>query len=126
MGWYPAASGFRSMSPLRILDTRVGNGVRGPIGARRSIDADGLCRGNVPSNAKAIVINVTAVDPTGGGYITVWPSGEARPDSSNLNFVPGQTVPNLVITKVGIEGMVSFYNDAGDTHVIADVMGWFE
>ena len=85
-----------------------------------------MCRGGVPSNAKAIVINVTAVAPTAGGYITVWPSGEARPESSNLNFVPGQTVPNLVITKVGIEGMVSFYNDAGDTHVIADVMGWFE
>ena len=126
MGWFPAASGYHSLSPLRILDTRVGNGVTGPIGARRTIDADGLCRGGVPSNAKAIVINVTAVAPTGGGYITVWPSGEARPESSNLNFVPGQTVPNLVITKVGIEGMVSFYNDAGDTHVIADVMGWFE
>ena len=126
MGWFPAASGFHSLSPLRILDTRVGIGVRGAIATGRSIDADGLCRGNVPSNAKAIVINVTAVEPTGGGYITVWPSGEARPESSNLNFVPGQTVPNLVITKVGIEGMVSFYNVGGDTHVIADVMGWFE
>jgi uncharacterized protein (DUF1501 family) len=129
VGWFPAASGFHSLTPLRILDTRVGIGVRGAVASRRSIDADGLCKGNVPSNAKAIVINVTAVEPTGGGYITVWPAGEARPDSSNLNFVPGQTVPNLVITKVGIEGMVSFYNEAGvsgATHVIADVMGWFE
>jgi hypothetical protein len=126
MGWFPAASGFHSLTPLRILDTRVGTGVLGAVGARRTIDTDGLCRGNVPLNAKAIVINVTAVTPTAAGYITVWPSGEARPESSNLNFVPGQTVPNLVITKVGIEGMVSFYNEAGDTHLIADVMGWFE
>jgi hypothetical protein len=126
MGWFPAASGFHSLTPLRILDTRVGTGVLGAVGARRTIDTDGLCRGNVPLNAKAIVINVTAVTPTADGYITVWPSGEARPESSNLNFVPGQTVPNLVITKVGIEGMVSFYNEAGDTHLIADVMGWFE
>ena len=125
MGWFPAASGFHSLTPLRILDTRIGIGVRGAIGERRTIDADGLCRGNVPSNAKAIVINVTGV-PSSDGFLTVWPSGEARPDSSNLNFQPGQPVPNLVITKVGIEGMVSFYNEAGDTHVIADVMGWFE
>jgi hypothetical protein len=103
MGWFPAASGFHSLTPLRILDTRVGTGVRGAIGARRTIDSDGLCGGDVPSNAKAIVINVTAVSPTEAGYITVWPSGEARPESSNLNFVAGQTVPNLVITKVGIE-----------------------
>jgi hypothetical protein len=61
--------------------------------ARLSIDADGLCRGNVPSNAKAIVINVTAVDPTGGGYITVWPSGEARPESSNLKLRAGTDRP---------------------------------
>ena len=126
MGWFPAASGFHSLSPLRILNTRVGIGVRGAIATGRSIDADGLCRGNVPSNAKAIVINVTAVEPTGGGYLTVWPAQTPLTATSNLNFVPGQTVPNLVITKVGIEGMVSFYNVGGDTHVIADVMGWFE
>src|SRR5205085_4302920 len=90
MGWFPAASGFHPLTPLRILDTRVGIGVRGAIGSAGSIDADGLCKGGVPSNAKAIVINVTAVEPTGGGYITVWPSGDARPESSNLNFVPGQ------------------------------------
>jgi hypothetical protein len=125
MGWFPAASGFHSLSPLRILDTRIGIGASGAIGAGRTVDADGLCRGNVPSNAKAIVLNVTGV-PTAGGFLTVFPSGEARPDSSNLNFEPGRPVPNLVITKVGIEGMVSFYNYAGDTHVIADVMGWFE
>jgi hypothetical protein len=125
MGWFPASSGFHSLSPLRILDTRIRVGASGAIGARRTIDADGLCGGGVPSNAKAIVINVTGV-PSSGGFLTVWPSGEARPNSSNLNFEPGRPVPNLVITKVGIEGMVSFYNESGDTHVIADVMGWFE
>ena len=126
MGWFPAGSGFHSLTPERILDTRIGTGVRGALGNARSMDADGLCRGNVPSNAKAIVMNVTVAEPSGGGYVTVWPAGTARPTASNLNFVPGQTVPNLVITKVGIEGMVSFFNAAGSAHLIADVMGWFE
>lgn len=126
MGWVPARSGYHALTPMRILDTRTGIGVQGALGNNRSFDVDGLCRGNVPSNARAIVINVTVTGPTGGGYLTVWPAGDPRPTASNLNFTPNQTVPNLVITRVGAQGLVSFYNYGGDSHVIADVMGWFE
>ena len=49
----------------------------------------------------------------------------ARPNASNLNFVPGQTVPNLVIAKVGANGQVSGYLNAGSTHLAIDVAGWF-
>ncbi|HET9656341.1 MAG TPA: hypothetical protein VFP72_13380, partial [Kineosporiaceae bacterium] len=41
------------------------------------------------------------------------------------NFNAGQTVPNLVIAKVGAGGWISIYNRLGDTHVVVDVMGWF-
>ena len=44
---------------------------------------------------------------------------------SNLNFVPGQTVPNLVIVRIGSGGKVSFFNSAGSTEMIADVVGYF-
>ena len=60
----------------------------------------------------------------------MWPTGAVMPTASNLNFVPGQTVPNLVIAKLGAvgtagAGMVSLYNSAGTTHLIADVLGSF-
>ncbi len=45
--------------------------------------------------------------------------------ASNLNFFAGQTVPNLVIVKVGRDGKVALYNGGGSTHLIADVGGWF-
>jgi hypothetical protein len=57
--------------------------------------------------------------------VTVWPAGEARPVTSNLNFVKAQTVPNLVVVKVGTGGNVSLYNSSGSTQLIGDVMGWF-
>jgi hypothetical protein len=48
------------------------------------------------------------------------------PLASNLNFVANQTIPNLVIAKVGTNGQVEFYNgSSGTTHVVVDVMGWF-
>ena len=52
-----------------------------------------------------------------------------------LNFVPDQTVPNLVIVKVGtglppfpitqLPGYVAFYNKFGTTHLIVDIAGYF-
>jgi hypothetical protein len=72
-----------------------------------------------------VVVNVTATQPSTGGYLTVWPSGEARPNASNLNFTAGQTIPNLVVAKVGSNGQISIYNNTGSTHVIVDVLGYF-
>ena len=72
-----------------------------------------------------MVLNVTVTQPSVGGYVTVYPSGTTRPNASNLNFAAGQTIPNLVIAKVGTDGNVAIYNDSGTTHVIADVAGWF-
>ncbi|MCY7289310.1 MAG: hypothetical protein LH624_13945, partial [Cryobacterium sp.] len=46
-------------------------------------------RGGVPTNARAVSINLTANNPDAAGYATVYPCGEARPDASNLNFTPG-------------------------------------
>ncbi|MGH9226597.1 MAG: hypothetical protein ACRD2W_23065 [Acidimicrobiales bacterium] len=36
-----------------------------------------------------------------------------------------QTVPNLVVAKVGADGKVNLFNLTGSTHVVADVAGWF-
>jgi hypothetical protein len=82
--------------------------------------------GNVPATGvSAVVLNVTATNPTAAGYLTIFPGGGIRPLASNLNFVPGQTVPNRVVAKVGSNGQVSFFNFQGNTDVVADVGGWF-
>ena len=74
----------------------------------------------------AVVLNVTATEPTAAGDIVVYGDGTARPSSSNVNFVKGQTVPNQVIAPVGADGKVDFYNaSTGTTDLIADVAGYF-
>ncbi|MDP1806313.1 MAG: hypothetical protein Q8K72_14160, partial [Acidimicrobiales bacterium] len=83
-------------------------------------------RGGVPAaGVTAVILNVIAVDPAVGGYLTVWPAGEPLPLASNLNFGTGQTVPNLVVAKVGAGGKVSIYNGGGTAHLVADVAGWY-
>ena len=72
-----------------------------------------------------MVLNVTAVAPTAGGFITVYGPG-SRPAVSNLNFVAGQTVPNLVIVPVSATGSVKLFNgSSGTTHLLADVAGYY-
>jgi hypothetical protein len=77
------------------------------------------------NGVSAVVLNVTATEPTDPTFVTVWPHGQARPLASNLNVSTGQTVPNLVIAKVGTNGEVALYNFAGSVQLVADVAGWF-
>jgi hypothetical protein len=70
-------------------------------------------------------VNVTATAATASTFLTVFPAGQTRPDASNLNVVPAQDVPNLVVAKVGANGNVTIYNNQGSTHVIFDVVGYF-
>ena len=72
-----------------------------------------------------MVLNVTVTEPTAVSFLTAWPGGTPRPLASNLNYGPGQTVPNLVVVQVGAGGTVDLFNYAGSAHVIADVAGWY-
>jgi hypothetical protein len=51
-----------------------------------------------------VLLNVTAVTPTAGTYVTVFPTDVERPTASNLNAVTGQVVPNMVIARLGPDG----------------------
>ncbi len=123
---------FVPITPCRLLDTRGAApvGPRGvPITAGEEFraqvwGANGDC--NVSSGASAVVMNVTAVAPTNAGFITVWPSNVARPNSSSLNFAGGQTIPNEVTSRIGGDGGVKFYTTADSLDLIADVVGYYE
>jgi len=85
----------------------------------------GFC--NIPPEASAYALNVTAI-PVGGdsvGYVTVWPSSQAQPETSTLNATTGTTVSNMtVISTGGGAGDVSAYANA-DTNLLIDIVGYF-
>jgi hypothetical protein len=81
--------------------------------------------GGVPADATAVVVNMTVTGPTAPGWLTVFPTGATQPLASSLNFRAGQTVANLVVMPVGVDGKISVVNSHGASHVVVDVMGWF-
>lgn len=136
-GWFAAPSdvltgrsSYNPMAPVRALDTRDGTGTGGVSGR---IAPGGIVvlqvngRNGLPATGvSAVVLNVTVTNPSGpDSFLTVYPSPSPRPLASNLNFKAGQTVANLVVARVGPTGAVTLYNNLGDTHIVADVQGWF-
>ena len=129
-GWYsndgddPAGDGrYTGLVPSRILDTRDG-GV--PLGPNGSLDLQVAGRGGVPAaGVRAAVLNVTATATTATSFVTVHPTGVARPLASNVNFDAGQSVSNRVMATLGAGGKVTIYNLAGLTDIVVDVGGWY-
>jgi hypothetical protein len=144
-GWYgPTGSSGPSTdrltllpTPGRALDSRPGplgyaeavfggSGRTTPIpeGDTLAVSVAGL--GGVPAEATAVVMNVTAVGPSTSTFITAYPDGQALPTASNVNLKAGQVVANLVVVPVGPDGVLRFFNAAGNTHLIIDVTGWYQ
>lgn len=125
-----SASGgsYVAVTPFRVADTRPNSGqpyAGMTLGAQQTLNVQVTGMGNVPAGAAAAVLNVTAVDPTAAGFLTVFPEGTTMPTVSNLNFAAGDTVPNLVTVGLSSSGMVSIYNSAGSTNVVVDVDGYY-
>jgi len=143
---------FHSLTPCRIVDTRnafLTVGGYGPaLPATGSTTTDvarvfpvgGNC--GVPLTAKAVTLNVTAVNPTNTGRFTVYPAGIATPTVSTINFpvgtsalangaiVPLATAP--VACPAGYTpancdlAVMPFIVGGGSVHLVLDVTGYFE
>ena len=131
-GFHRAASVYAAVRPARLLDTRTGPGITTvdgdflagrirPAGSIVELQVTG--RAGVPDDATAAVLNVTVADSTRPGFVTIYPCGSARPTASNVNHEAGQTIPNLVVSGIGVGGRVCIYTSAS-THVIADLNGY--
>jgi hypothetical protein len=130
-------SQFTPYGPTRILDTRSGEGISGPIAAgesgRLKVVGAGPVGDTIPAGITAVVLNVTVTEGTANGFLSVLPNETLAGGfangivTSNLNYHAGQNVANLVIASVGKDGVVDFLNGApkGTVDVIADVAGYY-
>jgi GH25 family lysozyme M1 (1,4-beta-N-acetylmuramidase) len=117
-------SGYTSVAPTRVLDTRNATGAARttPLGANTSITLD--LSGRLPATATAAVLNVTGIASL-STVVTVWPSGSNKPSASSLNLAAKEIRSNLVTVQVGADRKVQLHNNSGNTHLIADLAGWY-
>lgn len=124
VGWFQPSStlGIVSTVPKRLLDTRDSGS---PLQAGSSTTVPVRGWAGVTDEATVVAFNVTATEPTAPSYLAVWPGRTAFPSTSNVNMLPGDTVPNLVLTELGNDGTVNVQVSAGTTHVVLDVAAAF-
>ncbi|MEM1334434.1 MAG: hypothetical protein AAGG08_13360, partial [Actinomycetota bacterium] len=123
-----------SLQPARVLETRVGErtadgrsqfGRRLAAGSTTEIPIAG--RVGVADDAAAVIVYVTAIRPSGRGFVTLFPCGE-QPLASSLNHrasSPGAPVVigNEVVAKLSAAGTVCVFTNAA-TDMTFDVVGY--
>jgi PKD repeat protein len=112
-------STLHGLAPVRLFDSRLTGG-KIAAGATRTISV--LGRPGVPGDATAAVINITSSEPLAAGFFTVFPCGVATPNTSNLNYVAGQTVANAATVPLGAGGTICVYS-AATTDLVVDLNG---
>jgi LPXTG-site transpeptidase (sortase) family protein len=120
---------FVPMTPTRFLDTRGAAAVN-PLGAGQKlypsyvVETPIIGRSGIPATASAVVMNTTLVEASRPGFVTVFPAGTTRPDTSTVNSEhQGQTIANHTISPITGRGAGSYAS--GGAHLIQDVTGWF-
>jgi hypothetical protein len=119
---------YHSLAPQRLLDTRIGTGLKGQFVANtpRAFQVAGA--GNVPANAVAVSGNLTVANPTFGWAVYAGASNSIKPTTSELNFVKGQSTSNNVTLPLDAKGQLwaTFLSLGGQkTDLVFDVTGYY-
>ena len=122
-GWLGSSGGSRlvPLGPSRTVDTRSGLGGSGRVVAGSTTRFD--LAATLPPRSTAIALNLTAVNPAAAGFLTAYPCGRGRPDTSSLNFAAGETRPNNAIVATD-DGSICVYADTA-VDILLDVTGAF-
>jgi hypothetical protein len=119
IGYMPPAQAFVPYlgNDPRALDTRPNDLM--PPQTDKVVDLSAYL---VPT-ARAAVVNVTATETGGPGFLAVYRAGISYPGNSSVNFVgSGLTVANGVIT-AHTDGKITVHTGPASSHVIVDVIG---
>ncbi|MEO5724515.1 MAG: hypothetical protein ABIQ39_12325, partial [Ilumatobacteraceae bacterium] len=114
-------TGIESVQPERVLDTRSGIGGVGPVQPGTVLHLD--IAGPQAASASAVVLNLTATEASGEGWVKAWPCGQLQPATSVLNFVPGRVSANAVVVQFGPAGVC--LSTFAPVQLVADLSGWF-
>lgn len=119
---------YTAVFPKRITDTRTNSGLAnagnhiapgGVLNVKAKFVAD------IPAGATGVVYGLTALNSTATTYMTTYPNGISRPNTSILNMAAGQQVSSQSTTKLGADGSFNIFNAFGTTDVLVDVLGYF-
>ena len=115
----PRAPELVSINPARVLDTRATT--RPAAGSVVKVQVGGTA--GVPNDATSAMLNLTAVNSEGFGFVTAYACDVPRPTASSLNPRAGSVTTNLVVAPLAADGSVCLFTSVS-TDLIADLSGF--
>ncbi len=113
---------FVPLEPCRLLDTRTDAVDRLAPSSPMAVQAGGRC--GVPDDAIALSLSVATTEPTGDGFLTLWPADAVRPLAATLTFATGETRSNGAVVPTSAHAAFGVFTNV-PTHVVVDVTGAF-
>jgi hypothetical protein len=125
--WLLPGLDFYSLVPCRVFDTRQSTALAS--GVERTFLASGVC--GIPVTARAVSVNLTVVNGTGAGYVTVFPGDMEAPVASSVTFPAATTRSNNAILPLARNGTGTLaarasVGGSGTIQLVLDVNGYFE
>jgi Subtilase family len=124
------AGRFVPINPRRALDTRPTEAGPVPAGWVAHRPAGEAVRVDVPpdigaptTDISALVVNVTATDSIGAGFLQALPTGNVSGQTSTVNYAAGETAATHAIVPLGAGGTISVFT-SNSSHVVVDIMGY--
>jgi SpoIID/LytB domain protein len=127
-GWYGASATteFYALPPFRALDTRSGIGLSGTFSPNvsRALPLAGQQGLPAATTLRSVVAEVTAVYPSGSGFLTVHPCLATAPEVSMVRYA---SIGNAATTVVGTDDATGRWCilASSSIHVLVDISGYF-
>ena len=123
-------SSFYTLTPCRLFDTRDPASVPGalPLAANSERTFAATSRCGVPPTARSLAVNLTVINPTATGHVTLFPAGAPLPTASSINYSAGRIRSSNGIVGLGTSGSFTArcVQASGTVDLIVDVSGYFE
>ncbi|MGH8867301.1 MAG: PQQ-dependent sugar dehydrogenase [Actinomycetes bacterium] len=128
-GYYlPRSPGttYAPLTPTRLINTATGfNTTKAKISAGGTRDITLAGNYDVPTDATAAVVTLTARNATTSTALKAYPGGTASPDASVLHAHNGRALASTTVVKIGSNGAIRVRNTAGSVDVVADLQGYY-
>lgn len=117
---------YEAVGPCRLVDQRIGLGVRSASGQRLVVDTD-TSECPIPAEATALFAHVTVTGAARRGYTVGHATGTELPFVAQLNHAPGDTRGNAAVLPIGADGSITVFRSDGveSGDVVIDVVGVF-
>lgn len=126
---------FTPLAQCNLLDTRLAGGAftAGVFKHFKASGASFVSQGGsntncgIPANVRALMLGVTAVDPTAKGWFKLWPYGQTQPAASSMSFGPGQNTRNDLVLRVsqGLEFDFTAGSQVSGVNLLVTVVGYY-